>query len=118
MNSQEYMEIRGDVIESLVRYVVRGIPTGGFLRAVLSNDLMGAYSRADLDNIRSMRAIVTYVYSRCPMDCRGSHEVIDEWKGVIKTYDANVDLVTEFFDRMVRDTVLASVPMTTLIGGL
>lgn len=60
-------------------YVEHGVPPGGFVRAVLANDLMGAFKAADMNNTCSMHEIVCYVYSEIPAGCHGSHAIIDEW---------------------------------------
>ncbi|HJU12346.1 MAG TPA: hypothetical protein VJ728_15790 [Candidatus Binataceae bacterium] len=46
----DYSRIRKDVIESLRRYAHQRIPTGGFLEAVLRNDLRDAHAKADMQN--------------------------------------------------------------------
>lgn len=64
---------------SLDRYVNHGLRTGGFLEAVLSNDLMDAYRRADRDDLVMMPAIVSYIYSDIPSDAHGSRERYEAW---------------------------------------
>ena len=65
--------------DSLDRYAEHGIPTGGFLRAVLANDLMEAFGRADTENRQDMFEIVGHVYNEMPSPCHGSYEIVDEW---------------------------------------
>jgi hypothetical protein len=65
--------------ESLDRYVEHRIPTGGFLRAVLTNDLFGAVSRADQYNVVAIPDIVKYIYNQLPAGCWGSEEIVDRW---------------------------------------
>ena len=64
---------------SIDKYATDGIPTGGFLRAVLANDLTEAFGRADSDNRRDMYEIVGYVYNEMPGTCHGSYEIVGEW---------------------------------------
>jgi len=64
--------------ESLDRYA-RGFPTGGFLKAVLENNLMEAMSSADASNREALYEIVMYVYNKMPMDCWGSPEKVKRW---------------------------------------
>lgn len=71
--------IRPEIRESLDRYVNDGIPTGGFLEAVIANDLMDAVGRADRENLHAIAAIAAYVYNDMPGDCHGSREVYDQW---------------------------------------
>jgi hypothetical protein len=65
--------------DSLRRYADHGIPTGDCLRAVLANDLMAAFSRADDNTGRYMAEIVAYVYNQLPSNCHGSYEIVDAW---------------------------------------
>jgi hypothetical protein len=71
--------IREDVKESLDAYAKEGRPTGGFLEAVLSNDLMGALGRADLQNRYDIFDICSYVYNHCPANCHGSPARVTLW---------------------------------------
>ena len=50
--------IRQDMKKSLDRYVDNKLKPGGFLTAVLENDLVGSLSRADVDNLRDIKDIV------------------------------------------------------------
>lgn len=68
-----------DAIESLRAYADHGRPTGGFLEAVLSNDLMEAIERADESSLANLRAICSFVYNDLPMTCHGSREAVDAW---------------------------------------
>ena len=64
---------------SLERYVERGIPTGGFLRACLENDLLLATSTADDKNILILRDISKYICNELPAPCWGSREKVKAW---------------------------------------
>jgi len=61
------------------RYIEHGYRPGDFLTAVLSNDLMEAYSRADDVNAAAMRQYVLYLYNYTPTGCWGSPEKVDAW---------------------------------------
>lgn len=65
--------------ETLKRYVEDRCPTGGFLHAVLSNDLTEACARADMYNQVRLVEIVTYIYNDLPGNCWGSPEKVDKW---------------------------------------
>ena len=65
--------------EGLDRYAQRSISPGGFLYAVLSNDLFETIGRADEDNLRDLFEICSYVYNNMPSDCHGSPEKVDNW---------------------------------------
>lgn len=62
------------LVESINRYVWHGVPTGDFLRAVLSNDLMNAVARADYDSLASICAICTYIHNAVPGCLVGSDD--------------------------------------------
>ena len=66
-------------LETLQEYVRIGRPTGGFLEAVIANDLMNAFGSADCFNQEIMIEYVRYVYSKMPRNCHGSYEVYVEW---------------------------------------
>lgn len=65
--------------ESFDEYVSLGIPTGDFLRAVLENDLMEAFGRADDNNREIMFDICCYVYNEIPAGCHGSKQAVKDW---------------------------------------
>ena len=44
-------------------------PFGDFLTAVLANDLVGAFKRADDQNTRIMRDYAAYLYNKMPGRC-------------------------------------------------
>ena len=67
------------IIEALSDYANHGTPTGSFLAAVISNDLMDAVGRADDDNIRVLRSICGYVYNKFPRGSYGSREIYKDW---------------------------------------
>jgi hypothetical protein len=67
-----------EIIDSLKRYVEDRIPVGGFLTAVLANDLYMAFARADQVNEYHLRAITAYV-DTLPIGCRGSYEAVRKW---------------------------------------
>ena len=71
--------IDDSVKDSLDRYVKDYVPTGGFLQAVLENDLMESFGRADSVNQQNMLNILKYLYNHVPMGCRGSKEKVKAW---------------------------------------
>ena len=74
--------ITEEIKESLKRYVENKIPTGGFLRAVLANDLFEAVGRADAVNRHILFDICSYIYNDIPSSCWGSYEKVDKWLGI------------------------------------
>lgn len=64
---------------ALRRYVDEGMEPGGFLTAVLSNDLFNAIGRADGTNAAALENIVRHIYCHEPFDCWGSKERVTAW---------------------------------------
>jgi hypothetical protein len=73
------MYVPPDLVGSLRRYIHHGAPTGGFLEAVICNDLMNAVGRADEHNIRILPAIVSYLYNEAPATCWGREDSFEKW---------------------------------------
>ena len=69
-------------------YVKNYIPPGDFVRAVLSNDLMEAFMRADDVNMHCMKDIMKYVYNDIPNTCHGSPGIVNLW---LETPSRNAD---------------------------
>ena len=65
--------------ECIDNYVKLRIPTGGFLYAVLTNNLSEAIGRADENNMKCIVGIVRYIYNECPAACWGSEDRVMEW---------------------------------------
>ncbi len=61
------------------RYLMQGIPPGSFLTAVLENDLVGSFGRADGENLEAMKGWADFIYNYLPTGCHGSPEVVDDW---------------------------------------
>ena len=66
-------------LESLRNYVEHRLPPGGFLGAVLENNLSEACGRADTRNLYALWDIVKYVYNCVPSECWGSPEKVAAW---------------------------------------
>lgn len=66
--------------DAIDRWTDQGIPPGSFVQAVLENDLMGAYARADDTNMAHMKDIVQYVYDYVPALAHGSKEIMIAWQ--------------------------------------
>ncbi len=78
MYEVDYRKCPVDLVEGLKRYVDGGIPTGGFLRAVLENDFQQAARRADLMNERKLRQLA-YFLDELPPACWGSKAKVEAW---------------------------------------
>jgi len=65
--------------EAIDAYVKDGRPMGGFVTAVLENNLMLAIGKADEDAYHNLREIVKYLYNDAPSSCWGSPEKVKAW---------------------------------------
>lgn len=63
------------------RYVDDRVSPGGFLRALLENDLRGACEHADSINGSRIRDYVVFLYNYAPAGCWGSPEKVAAWLG-------------------------------------
>ena len=54
---------------SLKMWVLYGQTPGGFVEAVLRNDLHGAFNNADSDNLAALELIMGWIHNECPGDC-------------------------------------------------
>ena len=68
-----------NLYESLVRYRDNGIPTGGFLRACLENDLLKSCEKADQESRKFLYNITFFLYNDFPSSSWGSSEKVDSW---------------------------------------
>lgn len=66
-------------LESLEAYRWQRRPTGGFLRAVLANDLLLATQMADCQNRAAFFDICEYVWMELPTASYGSYEAVEGW---------------------------------------
>ena len=76
MNTNNIPEL---TLGGLDRYVNNKIAPGGFLTAVLCNDLFGAFAKADNWNQAAMFDICRYIYNDLPSVCWGSKEKMEAW---------------------------------------
>lgn len=65
--------------DAIVAWIEQARPTGSFLRALLSNNLMDAFGQADEANTAAMRQWVIYLYNYAPAGCFGSPEKVRSW---------------------------------------
>lgn len=73
------MTVPANLIESLTAYAETGRPTGGFLHAVIDNNLKDACGRADESSAPIIPAIVGFLYNYCPSICWGFAGAHDAW---------------------------------------
>lgn len=63
----------------LIEYLAARRPTGGFLRAVLMNDLKEAATRADVYNAPALALIVKFLCNVAPSPAWGSPANVAAW---------------------------------------
>jgi hypothetical protein len=63
----------------LVRYILLGIPPGDFLQAVLSNDLMESFARADDETRRGLFRICVFLHEAAPSGCFRGEDRMRAW---------------------------------------
>jgi hypothetical protein len=74
-----YEKIPPVIMESLKRYRDNHTPVGGFLRAVLENDLFNAWARGDSNSIAALQDITSFVYWELPSIAWGSADAYMKW---------------------------------------
>lgn len=79
MNYYDYSLIPERITVSLYFYLEYGTPLGGFLTAVMSNDLFEAVAKADDKNISLIPVLVNYIRNKFPDECHGSKEKVKSW---------------------------------------
>jgi len=67
------------MVEGLVHYFVHRVAPGGFMLAVLQNDLMRALEKADSTNINCLKAYGMFLYNYAPLGSYGSRENVERW---------------------------------------
>ena len=66
------------MINTVLDYVMSGVPPGDFVNAVMSDSLSGAAARADHINVRQMGAWGNLLFV-LPPDCWGSTAKVAAW---------------------------------------
>lgn len=87
--------ISEQIKEGMENYVFYGIEPGGFLSAVICNDLSNAVRRADIHNRKdyALYALIGFIDHKLPSGCWGSLQAFKDWMADV---DGNR---TEFFNR-------------------
>ena len=75
----DYSKLPEHMREGTRRYIEDGGPPGGFLKAVICNDLMEALSRADDINRDRILDFVRFFRWEVPADCWGSMKKMEAW---------------------------------------
>lgn len=80
----DYSGLPHNLQGGMKRYIEDGIPTGDFLRACLSNDLMEAVGQASTKTYEYLYSVMMFLYNEAParhsdIKLWGSREVVKQW---------------------------------------
>ena len=78
-NKIDYSRLPDYMREGMRLYIEHGVPVGHFLTAVLENNLMEAYGRADDTNAAAMHEYAAFLYNEAPRASHGSREAVSKW---------------------------------------
>lgn len=79
INFINYARLPAHMRDGAQRYVEDHIEPGGFMTAVLENNLTEAYNRADSTNLACMKDWVMWLYWDCPRNAWGSPAKVKAW---------------------------------------
>ena len=65
--------------EAVQRYIEQGTQPGGFLTAVICNDLKESFAKADDNNLAALQAWVEWFCWQAPFVCWGSPTKMASW---------------------------------------
>ena len=85
----DYSSLPEHLREGARRYVEEGTLPGGFLQAVVCNDLMESFGRADSISKARMSDIVNFFCNKMPVGCRGSEKKMHKWIERIRVRNAS-----------------------------
>ena len=68
--------------QSLAGYILNGHQVGGFLAALLSNDLKKTFNDADDQNALVVGGYMKFLYNQAPAACWGSEKNFVGWREV------------------------------------
>jgi hypothetical protein len=76
---KEKIKMRPPTRDAIDLYVAKGVDPGGFLFAVLTNNLMEAFALADDDNQKNIIDVLRYIWNHTPALCWGNVDTVKEW---------------------------------------
>ena len=82
---ERYAAMPQITLNAIDRHVSERSEAGSFVNAVLKNDLSGALTAADDQNLAALQIIVRYCHNHIPAGCWGSPEKVAAWRGQMCT---------------------------------
>lgn len=79
MNGIDYSGLPAHMQDGTRLYIEEGIPPGGFLSAIISNDLFLALGKADHINRERIFDWCAFFYNQAPHGSYGSPEAMQAW---------------------------------------
>lgn len=80
---REYQDLE-HLLGGLDRFFNQGIMPGGFLRAVLSNDLLETFGRVDPQNVTVIPRLLLLLYNHVPSPAWGSPAKVRAWRRTVR----------------------------------
>lgn len=90
---KHYWNVPPHTLETLDNWAKHGLPPGGFVAAVLENDLVAAVRRADSGNSAALVEIVRYLINELPRGCWGSVDQVAAWEQSLWVEDGHLDRI-------------------------
>jgi hypothetical protein len=84
----DWCRVPDEGLRDLENYVAHRIEPGGFLFAVLTNNLLVAVERADETNLRLLPQWVRLLDNYVPTECWGSDDRVEAWLQCEEEHDA------------------------------
>ena len=76
---RSWSNIHLDCQEAIFNYLVYGWEPGGFLTAVMANDLLRAATVADVENVKRLAHVARFVVYALPQASYGSYDQVKTW---------------------------------------
>ena len=67
------------MMASIMRYLDKGAPMGGFLTALFCNDLQNTYARADDENKKLIPIYLEFLHWEIPANAHGDPDIMATW---------------------------------------
>ena len=80
----DYTLLPSHIRQGMELWIEYGVPPGDFLQAVIRNDLVDSFARADEKNILEMFHIAGFMYNEAPGPCWRTAEAIEQWPEYVR----------------------------------